>query len=189
MTTPSRFHCFKCSAPFPAELFNAGLTGCPQCGVPTRIDAFPALFVKAGGEAGEDLLLENEACCFFHTRKKAVVPCASCGRFLCALCDVEFAGRHLCPSCIEAGKKKRKMKNMENHRVLHDNIALSLSILPILFFWPTIFTAPVAVYFVIRHWKSPLSILPRTKVRFAFAFIFAFLQIAGWTLLLTRILT
>jgi hypothetical protein len=189
MTIPSRFHCFKCSAPFPTELFNAGPAGCPRCGVPTRIDVFPALFISAVGEAGENLLLENEACCFFHPRKKASVPCASCGRFLCALCDVELSGRHLCPSCIEAGKKKGKMKIMENHRVLHDNIALSLSILPVLFFWLTIFTAPVAVYFVIRHWKSPSSILPRTKARFAIAFVFASLQIAGWTLLLTRILT
>jgi hypothetical protein len=189
MTTPSWFRCGKCSASLPGERFNAGLAGCPQCGVPTRIDVFPALFAPEAGRAGENLLFENEACCFFHPGKKADVPCASCGRFLCALCDVEFSGRHLCPSCIEVGKKKGKMKNMENHRVLHDNIALSLTILPLLIFWLTIFTAPVAVYHVIRHWRAPLSVLPRTKIRYIFALILAFLQIAGWTLLLTRLLT
>ncbi|HZR47536.1 MAG TPA: hypothetical protein VFA47_12565 [Candidatus Manganitrophaceae bacterium] len=80
------------------------------------------------------------------------------------------------------------MKKMVNHRVLYDNISLSLAILPLLIFWFTIITAPIAIYFILRHWKSPSSILPRTKVRFVLAFLLAVLQITGWILLLTRAL-
>jgi len=188
MTTPSRFQCGQCTAFIPETLFNAGWAACPRCAVPTQIDIFPAFFIQEAGQIGEGLLMDNEASCFFHPRKRAHIPCAVCGRFLCALCEVEFDDHHLCPSCIEAGKKKRTMKKMVNHRVLYDNISLSLAILPLLIFWFTIITAPIAIYFILRHWKSPSSVLPRTKVRFVLAFLFAVLQITGWILLLTRTL-
>ena len=49
---------------------------------------------------------------------------------------------------------------------MHDSIALSLSLLPVVI-WPvTCLTAPAALFYAIRHWKSPTSILPRTKVRY-----------------------
>jgi hypothetical protein len=72
---------------------------------------------------------------------------------------------------------------MENRRVLYDNIALSLAILPNILWFITFLTAPVVLYYVIRYWKAPSSIIPRTKIRFIFAASFALLQILGWSLL------
>ena len=115
-------------------------------------------------------------------QKKAVIPCSACGRFLCALCDVEFNGRHLCPACLETGKRKRKIKNLENHRTLYDTTTLFLAILPMVFcFWVTLLTAPMVLFLVIRYWKAPTSIVPRTKIRFVSAFVIASLQIVGWS--------
>ncbi|MGC3991484.1 MAG: hypothetical protein QM796_17720 [Chthoniobacteraceae bacterium] len=117
---------------------------------------------------------------FITHRRKRRRSAASCGRFLCALCDLELNGQHLCPSCLASGKKKGKIRNLENERTCHDGIALTLSLLPLLM-WPiTAVTAPCAVYYSIRHWKSPTSILPRTKIRFIFALIFAGIQCALW---------
>lgn len=180
--------CTKCEVSLPVELLNApGLSPCPLCGALVRVDAFPALVnPPASTQEGEKPVMGGEAGCFFHPRKKAVVPCAGCGRFLCALCDVEIGGRHLCPLCLETGKKKRTMKNLENHRVLCDNVALSLSILPLILVWVTIITAPMSLYYAIHHWKSPTSILPRTKIRFIIAIILSLLQIGGWALLFTK---
>ena len=181
MTAP--LTCTKCGTALSVAMLNRTLPSpCPQCGALFRADVFPALFRKAGGVAGEGLLADSEAGCFFHPRKKAVVPCESCGRFLCALCDVEFGGKHVCPACLEAGKSKRKIKNLETERVLYDNIALSLAILPMLMFFVTIVTAPVSIYYSVRHWNSPASILPRTKVRFVFAILISVLQLGGWLL-------
>ena len=56
----------------------------------------------------------------------------------------------------------------------------------ILIYWFTIFTAPVVIYLTIRHWNSPSSIIPRTKIRFVLAFIIASLQIAGWIYLFSN---
>src|SRR5262249_31750627 len=94
----------------------------------------------------------------------------------------ELHGEHFCPACLEAGQKKGKIKKLENERTLYDSIALSLAIVPILFFYLTIITAPAALYFAIRYWKAPRSIVHRTRVRLVLAIIFASLQIVGWGL-------
>ena len=72
------------------------------------------------------------------------------------------------------------MRDLTRRRVLHDEIALSMAVLPLLA-WPfTIATAPTAIIWALRHWNSPTSILPRTKVRFLVAILIASLQIAAW---------
>jgi len=184
-------NCTKCRERLNTEIFNGtDLSPCPSCGVLIRVDAFPALFRDLpSGTSGETLLLDDEASCFYHPKKRAVLHCSQCGRFLCALCDMELSGKHLCPSCLEAGKKKKKIRNLENHRILYDSIALSLSILSMLLWFVTFITAPMVIFMVIRYWKTPISIIPRTKVRFIAAFIIAAIQIIGWAAVLYNLVT
>jgi hypothetical protein len=182
MANLAQLPCSACSEIIPEELYNSGLVHCPHCQRFIQAEVFPALIRPAVVHSGEERL-EKEASCFFHDNKKAAISCGACGRFICSLCDIEFDGRHLCPSCLSSGHKKHKFKNMENRRVLYDNIALSLAILPNIFFFITFLTAPAVFYFVIRYWKAPSSIIPRTKIRFIFAACLAFLQIFGWSLL------
>ncbi|HWB59985.1 MAG TPA: hypothetical protein VG733_10860 [Chthoniobacteraceae bacterium] len=177
--------------------FNTGeVTQCPACGAKALVELYPAMFRPfADGHPGEKIASAEEAACFYHPQKRATVPCDACGRFLCALCDVDLNGQHLCPGCIQTGKKKGKLKNLENQRVLYDNIALMLTILPFanpLFFFTvyfTIITAPIALYLSIRHWKSPSSIVPRLNhLRFSIAIVLALLQIAAWIVLIWYLL-
>ena len=135
--------------------------------------------------AAETVLTDEEAGCFFHPEKRAVIPCEACGRFLCRLCDCEIGGQHLCPACLETGKKKGRIKNLENQRVLYDRIALALALYPILIFYLTIVTAPAAIFVAIRYWKAPASIPPRTRIRSVIAIVLALLQIGGWIVLFT----
>ena len=176
--------CSRCNAPLPENLFNRQeLTPCPTCASPVQVEVFPALFRPiAQGRHGEALLLETESSCFYHPQKKASVPCDGCGRFLCALCDCELHGKHFCPGCLETGRKKGKIKSLENARTLYDSVALSLSLLPLLIFYLTLFTAPAALYVAIRYWNAPRSIVHRTRIRYIFAIILALLQIGGWSL-------
>jgi hypothetical protein len=177
--------------PLGGELLNVpGLIHCPSCDAQLNINAFPALFRdKASGASGDALLADQEASCFFHPHKPAVTPCDACGRFVCSLCDVEFDGQHLCPSCIETGKRKRKIKKLENRRTIYDSMALSVAILPMLVIYFTFITAPIAVYMSIRYWNAPTSIIPRTKMRFIAAFIVGCVQIGGWIVLLYVLVT
>lgn len=186
--------CVKCRTPLVSAgkpqvagvEFNTGeIFPCPVCGARTILEVYPALFhpVSFGG-AGEKIASAEEAACFYHPQKRASVPCDSCGRFLCTLCDVELNGQHLCPNCIQSGKKKGRLKNLENERVLYDQIALTACFLPplLMFTWfVTAVSAPIALYLSIRYWKSQTSVVPRrSRLRFLLAIIFSILQIAAW---------
>ena len=180
--TPSPVRCPKCQAVLVDGVFNQPeLRPCSGCGAELQVEVFPALFRPfTPGRAGEAVILEGESTCFYHPSKKAVRPCEGCGRFLCALCDCELHGQHFCPACLEVGKRKGKIKSLENHRTLYDSIALSLAIYPLLIFYFTLITAPMTLYVAIRYWNAPRSIVHRTKIRYIFAIIIATLQIVGW---------
>src|SRR5258708_7324116 len=142
--------CPKCKSPLTEIVLNRPeLTPCSACAAPLHVEIFPALFRRSGpAREGEAVLLETEASCFYHPQKKAVLPCEGCGRFLCALCDCELHGQHFCPACLDTGRKKRKIKSLENERTLYDSIAFSLAVLPILitfFIYFTFITAPAAL--------------------------------------------
>ncbi len=179
--------CSKCKVPLQDFLNAPDLTVCPSCGVGMQIHVFPSLFRNLmPGQTGDTLLTDQEASCFYHPQKKAVITCEGCGRFLCALCDVELNEQHLCSTCLESGKKKGKLKNLENHRMVYDGMALTLAIVPLLI-WPfTIITAPAAIFVAIRYWKAPTSIIPRSKLYFILAILFAGLQVAGWIYFIGR---
>jgi hypothetical protein len=186
-----QIECPKCKIPLTWQNFNAGeTTKCPACDTLLSVDIFPAFFNTPSAPVMADLsALDNESVCFFHPQKKAAFACAICGRFICSLCDIEFRERHVCPSCFEAGREKKKMVNLETHRVLYDDIALAIAIIPALFIWVTIITAPISIYLSLRHWKSPTSIIPRTKIRFIIAIMLSVVQIAAWFFVFAYIYT
>jgi hypothetical protein len=157
------------------------LVSCAGCGVKLHADVYPAFFRPlTPGRDGEVLVIENEAGCFYHPQKKAVLPCEGCGRFLCALCDCELHGQHFCPACLQSGQKRGKIKQLEQERTLYDNIALSLAVYPLLIFYFTLVTAPTALIIAIRYWNAPRSIVHRTKARLVLAISIAGLELVGW---------
>ncbi len=183
--------CSNCSKPLPQFfLDNDDLLNCPACDVMIQVKAFPALLRATEGEAsGRVLVQENEASCFYHPGKKAEVPCSSCGRFLCGLCDLEINGNHLCSSCITAVNKENILPAIDNRRMLYDDLAFKLAVFPLLIFWFTIFTAPVSLYVAIRYWNYPTSIIPRTKLRLVAAMLLSGIQVISWSAALIYIMS
>jgi hypothetical protein len=178
--------CTRCGSHVPEVLLGAAQPWpCENCEAELQVEVFPALIREADPvQAGESLQTEAEAGCFFHPDKKAVVSCVSCGRFLCALCDIPLAGQRLCPTCVQLGRTQGRLTELVTRRTLYDQVALSLSIIPMLMVWLTIITAPMALYVACRYWKAPPSLLPRTRFRSVAAILIAGLQIMGWTTLL-----
>ena len=91
-----------------------------------------------------------------------------------------MSGRSVCPSCINSGIKTRKLIGLESHRTMYDTVALLLATLPVLLLWPTILTAPAAIFVSARYWRAPSSIVRRSKIRFILAILLALVQIGLW---------
>lgn len=106
----------------PADL--SALPACPSCAAPLVLEILPAYGRHTQRTtAPERITGEGEASCFFHATRKAVVPCDECGRFLCGLCDVPIAGRHLCPTCLETSREKGQLSGLEKSRTRWDIVA------------------------------------------------------------------
>ena len=173
--------CPVCHADLPPQLWNAAYeTYCPGCRRTVAVAAFPAIARRSAGVAAEPVTEGAEASCFYHPGKRAAVACDVCGRYLCSLCQVELSGSNWCPACIERQKSQGKLQSLENRRTLYDNIALALATLPALFVWTSLIGAPIALFVTVRYWRAPLSIVPRTRIRFMIAAVLAVVELGLW---------
>jgi len=180
--------CSACSWPLPPELWS-GTEGqhCLSCGAPLLLTVFPALTRPHVASLPQPVAADLEASCFYHAQNRAYAPCDECGRFLCSLCTLEIPGRILCPVCFGANMRGRKIENLESSRTMHDTIALSLAVFPAFMFWPVLITAPLTLFWIVRHWNSPSSVPPRTRVRFYLAGLVAVCEISFIVLLIAAI--
>ena len=176
----SAIKCTNCDKPIPAGLLDSPvLISCSKCGTRMLVAAFPALFrMPQGPSSGDRIITDNEASCFFHSSRRAEVPCDGCGRFLCSLCNIQIGAQHLCASCIEAGTKPVSSRKLEldTRRPMYDSVALVLAILP------TIITPLIALYIAVRHWSSPGSVIGRARGKWIIAIVLAVLQLTLWVL-------
>ena len=176
--------CPSCQQSLPGLLCNtAAPTPCPACGHQIQVAIFPAFFqAQVTGQTGERIVEEGVSSCFYHEQKKAIVHCDGCGRFLCALCDLEMNGKHYCPTCLETGRKKGRMPELDNRRSLYDGMALTVVVLQAVFFflWPlVIISAPAAIWCAILSFKNPGSIVRRSRWRSYLAITLAIAEFLG----------
>jgi hypothetical protein len=169
--------CPNCRGTLPSWFIRTNRTEslCPNCYAGLTVEVFPALFrtLTKIDRAGLTLS-EGEACCYEHATKRAVESCHRCGRFVCALCEVEIEGQVCCPSCLRLDKAQPAVRSLETHRTLYDSIALAVATWPaLLFFYPSLLGSPVAIYLAVRYWKTPSSLIPRNKWRFVLALVIA----------------
>lgn len=68
---------------------------------------------------------------------------------------------------------------METRRTMYDSVALAFATFPALLIWPVVLGAPAALWVVFRRWRSPGSVVPRTRLRFILAALIALAEIAG----------
>ncbi len=172
--------CPSCRNALPQAICNTGeLAFCPSCETSVQVDVFPAFFQSTLTAAKAETIVETgTSSCFYHENKKAVIHCDTCGRFLCALCDLDI-GAHICPACAEAGRKKGNVAELETNRVMYDSAALVLAFGAFLI-WPiAVITAPTAIVLAVLSWRRPGSLVPRTRLRSYIAILVAILQLIG----------
>lgn len=173
-------HCPKCRVTLADDnLRREQFVACFGCGTQLRAVTFPALHRPASATEAEAVVVSGDASCFFHATKRAQSTCDQCGRFLCALCEVEVSGRKLCPTCVTVGRTSGELTQLETSRARWDSRCLNLALFPLLF-WPvTVVTAPAVLILAFKHWGSPGSLVSPSKWRFVVAATVALLEIVG----------
>lgn len=179
MTSFPRLACPKCRRALGDESWiDAGRGRCHACELDFEFHSFRALHARPAPVAPRAVQAAENATCFFHAENQAETACESCGRFICGVCAVEFAGRKLCPSCVATVRTSDQGE--VRSRVLYGGIALALALLPLLV-WPfTVITAPAALVVVIMGWRKPPSLVNPGRGRLIVAGLAALLQIAVW---------
>jgi len=177
--------CPRCRSPLPAG--NGGdpvtLTTCPSCRQNLELTLLPGYGRELEvGRSAMERIGDSDAACYFHTTKKAELPCDRCGRFLCALCRLELNGQNLCPTCFGAGAKKGTLPSLERERFRWDNLAWILAVGPVAtlcLWWLTPVTCIAALTVGVWKLNSPPSRIHRSRVRLILAMIVAALLLGA----------
>jgi hypothetical protein len=162
---------------------------CPSCANRLQICLWPVGRTSNRAAAA----LSDQATCFFHPDKSFQACCQRCGRFVCALCDLQLGAEHVCPACFERGRADSGAeagKAEWRHRdVLYDSIAATIGWGWILF-WPVFVAAlPAVIFLHVKYRKAPRSyLIPRSGWRFWSAYVglawvpllFGGLFVVGW---------
>jgi hypothetical protein len=161
--------CPSCAAEIPAA---TEWQTCPYCQKPLQMRVWP--LVQRNNNAVT--ALSDQATCFFHPDKAFQACCQRCGRFVCALCDLQLGAEHVCPACFESGRVNSgataSKAEWRSRDVLYDSIALTVGWIWI-FFWPVFVVAlPAVIFLHVKYRKAPRAyLIPRSGWRFWAAYV------------------
>jgi hypothetical protein len=145
---------------------------------------FPAAIRAATAPQVETIIEEGQSSCFFHPKLPATQVCDISGRLICDLCQTEWNGRIVSFEALQSAVSKDDAGAQANTRIRWDNIALGLAVLPLLLWFITIATAPVALFIAIwQGRKGPCSVVQRSGWRYLLAGVLALVQIGLWAFL------
>jgi hypothetical protein len=169
---PGAVPCPSCAADVAPTETNTGWQTCPYCEKRLQIRGWP-VFRQNNNAA---TALSDQATCFFHPDKAFQACCQRCGRFVCALCDLQLGAEHVCPACFERGRADSGVEagraEWRYRDVLYDSIALTVGWGWILF-WPVIVAAiPTVIFLHVKYRKAPRSyLIARPGWRFWVAYV------------------
>lgn len=164
--------CPDCSGDVARIETDTGWQSCPFCQKRLQI----RLWRTVRQNTSAAVAMPDQATCFFHPDKAFQACCQRCGRFVCALCDLQVGAEHVCPTCFERGRADSGLaggKAEWRHRdVLYDSIAVALGWGWIIV-WPVIVAAlPTAIFLHVKYRKAPRSyLIPRSGWRFWVAYV------------------
>ncbi len=169
---PGTVNCPGCNGEVEPVETESGWQNCPNCEKPLQIRNWHVVRQSTKAVAA----LADQSTCFFHPDKTFQTCCQRCGRFVCALCDLQLGAEHICPACFERGRADSGAEvggaEWRHSDVLYDSIALTLGWGWILF-WPVFVAAlPAAIFLHVKYRKAPQSyLIPRSGWRFWMAYV------------------
>lgn len=150
---------------------------CPVCQREVRVTIFPRLFreFKSGDEG--TLAGEGEASCSFFPALRAEKVCDACGCFMSAKAAVSWGGREICLPCLHRLREIEKDPGYLGRTRLQANRALAL----VTWLAPfSLFTAPLALYLLLRYRGAPGGFVPRGETVWWVAFVLSVVWLITW---------
>ena len=189
---PSLISCMRCRAPLPVATAGNGAQtiACQRCALAADVWLFPALYRHDENRQASTRALSGDATCFNHPERQALSVCETCGRMLCGLCHIDFNARTLCAACLhrEHALARRGGKGFDAQRLRYDQMAFMAVVLSPLVWYASFATAAYALYLAIRHWRTPVSLLPFSRWRFVVASLLALGILVGWVVAIVLLL-
>lgn len=176
-------NCPRCRSPLLEEPSGSGILPCKRCGFELEYLLLPAARSACRPPPVPRLVVEGEATCFNHPANRAEQECGRCGRFLCALCAVEFGDKFLCPECLRTGRDEVAVggQYLPKSRFLPGEFALFITVLSIILGPVALATAPLSIGLGIRSLFKPGSLIAPRRLAGILAIVVGSLQLAGWS--------
>lgn len=155
---------------------------CPVCRSEVSLRVFPRLYREPVDTAPSKLASDSEAKCNFYPELPAEKVCDECGCFQSGKAAVRWGNLDLCLPCLHRLREEKKSAAFVARSALHDNRALALVTL----FAPlSLFTAPVAIFLLLKNRKNPETFEPRSAVRWWLAMFLSVAWLIVWIVLIT----
>lgn len=154
---------------------------CPVCQAEVHVTTFPRLYGDFAGGEEDAPAAENEATCSFFPELRAQLVCDECGTFLSHRASTRWGGQGLCLPCLHRLREVEKSPDFIAKSKLHDRRALFL----VTWLAPfTLFTAPLAIFLLLRHRGKAEGFVPRGRTVWWIAMILATGWLAAWMVLI-----
>ncbi len=150
---------------------------CPVCQAEVSLAIYPRLFREVSLKSASQPSEGDDAICTFYPELKAEHICDACGSFMSERATIHWSDRKYCLPCLHRLREEEPSSDFKANSKLYDKRALALVTLlaPL-----TLFTAPVALFLLLRHRKDRSGFVPRTGVTWWIALVLSILWIAGW---------
>lgn len=153
---------------------------CPVCQSEVRTTAFPRLFRDAPPGPADVTASNDEATCSFFPELRAQRVCDECGCFLSHRAAVAWGGCDLCLPCLHRLRENESHPDYLARARLDDRRALALVtwLAPL-----TLFTAPIALFLLLRSRKSAVGFVPGGRGIWWTALLLSLAWLAAWLVL------
>ncbi len=179
---PAILQCPSCRSPLKVgRRIEALEESCPVCRAEVSVTTFPRLYGDYAREAPGVPVGEGEASCSFFPELRAETVCDECGCFLSRRAAVRWTGRDLCLPCLHRLREVERVPDCIGKARHYDRRALEL----VTWLAPfTLFTAPLALFLLLRQRGKPQGFVPRSRAVWWIALTLSVGWIAAWLVLI-----
>lgn len=150
---------------------------CPVCSSRVKLTLFPRLFRTLSRGEHDAPAGEGDATCSFFPELRAEKECEECGAFLSGRAAIQWEDKDLCLPCLHRLREIDKPSGFLARSSLPDKQALALVTLLAPF---SLFTAPFALYLLLRHRGIQAGFVPRGRVVWWIAMLISLGWIVAW---------